>query len=98
MKRHAIDTLWRQMEWHPNAVTTHRCAVAGFDGSYASRGALAYATGWAKRNLAGLEGIADALQADAIVIGRSGHGRCMFRGSVARRLVASSRRIVVVVP
>jgi nucleotide-binding universal stress UspA family protein len=155
----AIDTLLKQIEWHPNAATTHRCAVAGFDDSYASRGALAYATGWAKRNLAGLvvvhvdgqfgqritdaacaiaampvlyrpppdfsaqvsdalsgastpwayltasgdvayqlEGIADALHADAIVIGHSRRGRYTLRGSVARRLVATSRRIVVVVP
>lgn len=45
-----------------------------------------------------LEGVVDALQADAIVIGRSVRRRCLLRGSVVRRLVTSSRRIVVVVP
>lgn len=41
-------------EWHPLAVTTHRRVVAGLDGSHTSLGALAYASGWATPNLAGL--------------------------------------------
>lgn len=156
----ATDSRWKQLEWHCGVVQTKRCVIAGFDNSSASRTALAYASGWAHRNHAGLivvyvesleaprsleavlavtaalptpscvpldlsafvaevvagtqtpwaylnadgdiarqlEAVADAFQADAIIVGRSRRGRHRLRGSVCRRLVATSRRIVVVVP
>lgn len=45
-----------------------------------------------------LESVADALKADVIIVGRSARPRIkMMRASVARRLIATARRIVVVV-
>jgi len=156
----ATDVLWKQLQWRCGAVDTRHCVIPGFDNSSASHTALAYATGWAKRNDAGLvvvhvenmdgsrsldtvfaavgalpaldcaqpdvsqqvlkamadaqtpwaylnadgdvasqlEAVADVLQADAIIVGRSRRGLRRFRSSVCRRLVANSRRIVVIVP
>ena len=138
---------------------TNGFVVVGFDGSPASRGALAFAAGWGRRNAAWLvivyveqmtvqyvaeaicaatavpvaqsqpqdfsaevaevmtgsplpwtyvttsgdvaselECLADKLRADAIIVGRSTRRIRAMRTSVSRRLVASARRIVVVVP
>lgn len=134
------------------------CAVTGYDGSSSSAAALAYASGWAKRNLGAvvvvhvdaaagmmmaeyacamtgmvapeipsrdmsadveeamahsstrwaylnvrgdvadqLERVAKALAADVIVVGKSRHLRLRIASSVARRLLGTTRHIVVVV-
>jgi nucleotide-binding universal stress UspA family protein len=45
-----------------------------------------------------LERLADKLSADAIIVGRSRRRIRTLRASVSKRLIASARRIVVVVP
>jgi nucleotide-binding universal stress UspA family protein len=153
-----IATLRSQLRWRRDAGRDQRCAVAGFDGSTASAAALAYASGWAERNLGavvvvhvdaaagaafaegacamawiiapempardmsadvdevmtytsvpwayvnvrggvadGLERVAGALEADAIVVGRSTRRRLRIAPSVTRRLLATSRHVIVVV-
>lgn len=135
-----------------------RCAVTGYDGSSSSAAALAYASGWAERNLGAvvvvhvdagaeltmaecacamsgvvvpdlppndlssdvkdamapvsarwayvsvrgdvavqLERVAVALGADLIVVGRSRRARLRIASSVSRRLLGSTRHIIVVV-
>lgn len=144
--------------WNGGAAPGQCCAVAGYDGSLSSAAALAYASGWARRNLgvvvvvhvdaaAGvvmaesacgmtglvvpeiaprdmsadvaeamadsssrwayvnvrgdvadqLERVAAALGADVIVVGKSRRPRLRLTSSVARRLLSTTRHIVVVV-
>lgn len=147
-----------RLGWSSDAAPGQCCAVAGYDGSPSSVAALAYATGWAQRNLGAvvivhvdaaagmtmaecacavagmvapeipqlhmpadveeemahsltrwayltvsgdvadqLERVAKALAADVIVVGKSRHPRLRITSSVARRLLSTTRHIVVVV-
>ncbi|HJQ03565.1 MAG TPA: universal stress protein [Jatrophihabitans sp.] len=148
-----------RLGWSSGAVPGQCCAVVGYDGSSSSAAALAYAGGWAQRNLGAvvivhvdaaaagmmmaqgacamtgvvpleipqrdmstdveeamtyvstrwaylnvsgdvadqLERIAGALAADVIVVGRSRRPRLRIASSVARRLLGTSRHIIIVV-
>jgi nucleotide-binding universal stress UspA family protein len=147
-----------RLGWSGGAAPGQCCAVVGYDGSSSSAAAVAYAGGWAQRNLGTvvivyvdaanglvmaqcacamtgvippeipqrdlsadveeamahvstrwaylnvrgdvadqLERVAGALAADVIVVGRSRHPRLRIASSVARRLLSTSRHIIVVV-
>jgi hypothetical protein len=43
-----------RLGWHDGLAPDQRCAVAGYDGTASSAAALAYASGWAERNLGAL--------------------------------------------
>ena len=147
-----------RLGWNSGRAPGQCCAVAGYDGSSPSAAALAYAGGWAHRNLGAvvvvhvdaptglmmaqcayaltgvvlpevpqrdlstdveeamahvstrwaylnacgdvadeLERVAGGLAADVIVVGRSRNPRRRIASSVARRLLSTSRHIIVVV-